>query len=147
MEPLNLTDEFSFHDSSVERIDFVNGNIVLLLDSAFAPPCYTPEQKEDEIVVLRNVRVTCIDAETTLLEYWTDDKAPVEHTTPEQPVDEIMRNDLIDGILKISGFGPNSAWVEWHISASSFEVSWGDVTPYKLNKPNKAAHTNPLHVK
>ena len=146
MEPLNLTNEFSFHDSSLERIDFTNGNIRLLLDSASAPPCYTPEQKEDEIVVLRNVSVVCIDAATTRLEYWIDDKDPVEHPTPEQPVDEIMRNDLADGLLKICGFGSNSAWVEWHISASSFKVSWGDVTPYKLNEPNKAAHTNPLPV-
>lgn len=137
MESLDLTDEISFHDSSVEDIEFSGGNISILLSSASAPPSYTPEQKGDEIVVLRNVSVICTDAKTSLLEYWDNDKAPIAHPTPENPVNEIMRTDLVDGLLKISGFCLNSGWVEWHISASSFEVSWKDVTPYKFDQTNK----------
>lgn len=122
MKSSDLTNEVSFHDSTLERVVRENGALILHLDSVAANLGFVGEDSESEYVVLDHVEIHCSEARTGKLEFWDDTKASKEHPEPDHPVDEIMRNDLEDGLLEISGFGPSSGWVVWQIAASHFRL-------------------------
>jgi len=134
MKCADLTNDVSFHDSTLERVEQANDQIVLYLDTVAAQLSYIGLDSGNEYVVLDHVRVDCEGARTRKLEYWADTKAPIEHPEPERPIVEIMENDLEEGVLEISGFGPSSGWVVWQIEARRFGLRWSGETRYKKPK-------------
>ena len=124
MKGSDFTNDISFHDSTLERVVRDGSSLILQLDSVAAHLEFIGEHSDSEYVVLDSVEIHCSEANTQKLEFWEDAKAPIEHPEPDHPIDEIMKNELEDGILEISGFGPSSGWVVWQISASQFRVRW-----------------------
>jgi hypothetical protein len=134
MKCADLTNDVSFHDSTLERVEQENDQIVLYLDTVAAHLSYIGQDSVDEYVVLDHVRLACEAARTRKLEFWADTKAPVDHPEPEHPIVEIMENDLKEDVLEISGFGPSSGWVVWQIEAGRFSLQWSGETRYKKPK-------------
>lgn len=137
MKCADLTNEVSFHDSTLERVEQEGCRIVLHLDTVATHLSYLGIDSDEEYVVLDHVRVDCEGAGTRKLEFWPDTTAPILHPEPEHPIVEIMENDLKEGVLEVSGFGPASGWVVWQIEAQRFGLRWEGETRYK--KP-KAEH-------
>ena len=143
MKCADLTNDVSFHDSTLERVERDEDRSILYLDSVAANLRYLGQDSCGEYVVLDHVRVTCEGASTRKLEFWADTKAPIDHPEPQHPIVEVMENDLKEGRLEISGFGPSSGWVVWQIEARRFVLEWEGETRYKNPKAEQGVGGQP----
>ena len=134
MKSTDLTNEISFHDSTLIALHHDGADIELELDSVAASLSIVGEPSESEYVLLEEARVRCHKARTTALEFWTDTKAPIEHPNPDNPMREIMKNELNGDLLQMSGWAHENGWVEWAVQASRFTVSWSGETRVNLPK-------------
>ena len=113
-------DKFSFHDSSVEKIDRTAGMISIEFENAFMSKDH-PEANGTDWQIERGVLHLCnVTSEVPL--FWYDNIEGKPHPEPQLPIDEIMKLEFDGKQFEFGGFLKSEPWVQWQVNATGFQI-------------------------
>ncbi|MEZ9597150.1 hypothetical protein AB4298_21325 [Shewanella sp. 10N.261.52.F9] len=121
MEVSSNFDQLSFHDSTIESVQRLNGCIELTFDFVIVAPEHP--DANGSVIELKKAKVIFRRVKSEKALIWHDDKSPIEHPNPDCPVNEVMHGTQKEDYFHFDGFWQQDDWSEWYIYSGNFIVT------------------------
>jgi hypothetical protein len=113
-------DKFSFHDSSVEKVDRSPGIISIEFENAFMSKDHPEANATDWLIDSGVLHLCNVTSEVPL--FWYDNIEGKPHPEPQLPIDEIMNLEFNGKQFEFGGFLKSEPWVQWLVNATEFKI-------------------------